>query len=162
MMLCKVCIGVLKCRANLITVISAEDEKYGDGPTIVNAHHETTQSLEASAAVGCHICRAFWDQLSLLEKEALRAAEVTCRRKGGAESAEQLEPGEELLTWLTITLLARGQMYGGDFALIVAFSGDGFDWRSVSPREKPAQGIHILQMSAGRLVFGAICRKELT
>lgn len=161
-MLCKVCIGVLKRRANLITIISGEDEKYEEGPTIVNAHHETTQSLEASATEGCHVCRAFWDQLSMREQEALRAAEATCRRHEEAESAEQLEPGKELLTWLTITLLARGQMYGEDFALIVAFSGDGIDWKSVSPRKKPAQGIHILQLSPGRLVLGATCRKELT
>jgi len=141
-MLCGVCIGVLQHRANLIT-----NEPGDDGPRTMCAHHRTTRTLEKSAAEGCYICHTFWIQLSEHEQEALRAAEL--RRSVEKEPHASAETPEHLLEWLTLTILQQNSISGGGFMLMLSFSGEGIDWKSVSPKHYLALGLFVSQPVSG-------------
>jgi hypothetical protein len=69
-MLCEICVGVLTHRTNLIA-----NHHGDDGLVNLCAYHQVSETLERSAAEGCHICQAFWLQMSEPEQEALRVAE---------------------------------------------------------------------------------------
>tara|TARA_R110002003_G_scaffold2773_2_gene24621 strand:- start:798 stop:1280 length:483 start_codon:yes stop_codon:yes gene_type:complete len=156
-MLCDICINVLQHRANLIS-----DEPGDDGPRIMCAHHRTTSTLETSAAEGCHVCLAFWDQLFDAEKEALRVEESrammnkAARKDDGENSKEDEKDKEEprseeedYFEWLTFTILQRDEYCGGDYVLTLSFSGDGIEWGKVSARKDLALGLYVLQEVAG-------------
>jgi ferredoxin len=112
-MLCDICINVLQHRANLIS-----DEPGDDGPRIMCAHHRTVVTLEASAAEGCHVCLAFWDQLFHAEKEALRVEGTKAMmnkeakndngeklREDNKDNEEPRSEEEDYFEWLTFTML---------------------------------------------------------
>jgi hypothetical protein len=102
-----------------------------------------------SAAQGCHICQAFWLQVSETEQEALRAAEKKRLLATPGRPPEKPEPDnlEEYFKWLTFTLLLKERWgLGVDYVLMLKFSGEGVDWRSVSPKDTPALGFHTFQI----------------
>ncbi|KAH7091524.1 heterokaryon incompatibility protein-domain-containing protein [Paraphoma chrysanthemicola] len=124
------------------------------------AHYRTILTLEISAAQGCHVCLAFWDQLSDAEKEALRVEESKAmmnkeaRKDDGGNVREDEKVKEEprsekeeedYFEWLTFTILQRDEYCGGDYVLSLAFSGDGIDWGKVSARKDVALGLYVLQ-----------------
>jgi hypothetical protein len=113
------------------------------------AHHRTLETLEMSAAQGCHICQAFWLQVSETEQDALRAAETKRLLATPGRPPEKPEPDnlEEYFEWLTFTLLLKEPWgLGVDYVLMLKFSGEGVDWRSVSPKDTPALGFHTFQI----------------
>lgn len=152
-MLCHVCIGVLRDRSNLIT-----NEPGDDGPMTMCAHHRTTQTLEISAAQGCQICHSFWDQVTISERDALRAEEsrvlkatdLSRSTSQADEDGRSPEDEEDLFEWLTFTILYRDQSYGGDYVVMLAFSGDGLEWTRVSTRKPVASGLYIMQSLQGK------------
>ena len=151
-MLCDICIGVLQHRANLIS-----SEPGDDGPRTMCAHHRTTQTLETSAAEGCRICCAFWDQLAESEQKLLRIEESKAlKKKEQRPNATQLNKDvglqleeDDYFEWLTFTILQRDPYYGGEYALMLMFSGDDIDWESVSARHTIALGVYVLQPVPG-------------
>jgi len=68
-----------------------------------------------SAAQGCHICQAFWLQVSETEQEALRAAEKKRLLATPGRPPEKPEPDnlEEYFKWLTFTLLLKERWGSG-------------------------------------------------
>jgi hypothetical protein len=151
-MMCQTCTGVLQNRANLIT-----NEPGDDGARTMCAHHRTTETLEAAANQGCYICHAFWDQISGAEQRALRIQESIALEKkiAGMAVTDPLDQGglqgeeEDYFEWLTFTILQRNQFYGGEYVLMMMFSGDNIDWKNVSSRKTIALGVYVLQPSSG-------------
>ncbi|RYN31162.1 hypothetical protein AA0115_g4709 [Alternaria tenuissima] len=123
------------------------------------AHHRTLETLEMSAAQGCHICQAFWLQVSETEQDALRAAETKRLLATPGRPPEKPEPDnlEEYFEWLTFTLLLKEPWgLGVDYVLMLKFSGEGVDWRSVSPKDTPALGFHTFQICFNRQLTQAV------
>ncbi|KAF2833349.1 HET-domain-containing protein [Ophiobolus disseminans] len=173
-MLCDTCIGVLRDRSNIIT-----DEPGDDGPRVMCAHHRTTQTLQRAAEDGCSICYAFWNQLSEAEITALRLQESLAMKKKViiVKDPPALEPGElrdkeDLLEWLTITILTRGSDYEGaehggdfravDFALILAFCGKGIDWGEVSSKKTITRGFYMLVKGPDEPAHGSVSTSSAT
>jgi hypothetical protein len=149
-MLCDICIGVLTHRANLIAKYDGDD-----GFTVMCAHHRILQTLEDSAAQGCHVCQAFWLQLSDIEQEALRAAEKKRSLETPGRPVEKPEPDklEDYFEWLTFTMLMKEPWgLGVEYLLMLKFSGEGIGWKSVSPKDPLALGFHTLQTTASTLL----------
>lgn len=142
--LCNIFVGVLTHRANLIA-----KEHGDDGLAIICAHHRTLETLEMSAAQGCHICQAFWLQVSEIEQDALRATETKRLLATPSRPPEKPEPDnlQEYFGWLTFTLLLK-EPWGSvvDYVLMLKFSGEGIDWKSVSPKDTLALGLHTFQI----------------
>jgi hypothetical protein len=148
-MLCDICIGVLTHRANLIAKYDGDD-----GLTIMCAHHRILETLENSAAQGCHVCQAFWLQLPETEQEALRVAESKRFLATPNRPVEKPQPDrlEDYFEWLTFTLLLKEPWgLGVDYLLMLKFSGEGIDWKSVSPKDTLALSLHTLQTSTSML-----------
>jgi hypothetical protein len=148
-MLCDICIGVLTHRANLIAKYDGDD-----GFTIMCAHHRILETLEDSVAQGCHVCQAFWLQLSETEQEALRTAASKRFLTTPGRPVEKPQPDklEDYFEWLTFTLLIRETWnLGGDYLFTVQYSGEGIDWKSVSSKDPLAHGLHVLQINTGML-----------
>lgn len=143
-MLCDICIDVLKHRANLMHV----GRTLQDEPLIVNAHHRTTQSLQSSAAEGCHVCMPFWNQLDKHEQKALQAVEER-RIQEEAADLERLQPDEQLEDWLTYTLLSSWDFNGRNLAFNIGFKDIGIEWESVAQGGRPALSSHFLQLISG-------------
>ncbi|CAN9305232.1 unnamed protein product [Alternaria alternata] len=113
------------------------------------AHHRTLETLEMSAAQGFHICQAFWLQVSETEQDALRAAETKRLLATPGRPPEKPEPDnlQEYFEWLTFTLLLKEPWgLGVDYVLMLKFSGEGIDWKSVSPKDTLALGLHTFQI----------------
>jgi hypothetical protein len=142
-MLCNICVSVLTHRANLIAKHDGDD-----GLLILCAHHQTSETLERSAAEGCHICQAFWLQMSEPEQEALRAAESKRLLATPGRPVEKPQPDnlDDYFEWLTFTLLIRKSWAsGGEYLFTVKFWGEGIDWKSVSSKDPLAHGLHVLR-----------------
>jgi hypothetical protein len=146
-MLCDICVGVLTHRANLIAKHDSND-----GWVILCAHHRISETLERSVAEGCHICQAFWLQLSEVEQEALRAAESDFLLANPDRPEERPDMPDAYFEWLTHTLLISNTWNsGGDYLFTVRFSAEGIDWKSVTSKDPHAQGIHVIQTHTGML-----------
>jgi hypothetical protein len=67
---------------------------------------------------------------------------------------EKPEPDklEDYFEWLTFTLLLKEPWgLGVDYLLMLKFSGEEIDWKSVSPKDTLALGLHTLQTSISML-----------
>lgn len=143
-MLCNICIGVLKHRANLISVDTAMGVSY-----IENAHHRTTQSLQSSAEEGCHVCLPLWNQLAPHGQEALRAAEKERIHDGEANLIGTIE----LTDWLTQTMLYPSEVdyddpseaNHGEFGFVAYFTRSDI----VAGAERREGYTHTLQLISG-------------
>ena len=124
------------------------------------AHHRTVETLEKSAAQGCHICQEFWLQLTNTEQEALRAAESKRLSATPGRLVEKPQPDklEDYCEWLTFTLLLKEPWgLGVDYLLKLKFSGEGIDRKRVSPKDTLALGLHTLQTSTSMLPASHFC-----